>query len=163
MKTYFKIFLLSLSLFIMSCSDDMFTYNVDDETETQPTNEDDSEKNTDPIIQEITGAGDCLTNKGWSWSNYEAVTINKTDTCEFSFKTTVAGELSFYHSSGNDYRYSVSSDAFLEVVINDKTYFKKGTGSSGSASIGSVKANEVVIFRGRDYRVKNIKITEDSK
>ena len=148
MKTYFKIFLLSLSLFIMSCSDDMFTYNVDDEEQQTITE------------QIITGAGDCLTNKGWSWRNSEAVTINNTDTCEFSFKTTVAGKLSFSYCYDNDNIHSSDELGFLEIVINNKMYFKKDKGYTAyiAASIGSVKANEEVIFRGRNYRVEDIKI-----
>lgn len=110
------------------------------------------------VTQKITGAGDCIHCDGWSWSNGEAVTTKNTskDTCSFSFKTTIAGELSFSRrfTSSNQY-------AFLKVNIGEKTYFQKnetGYYSDGPSSIGMVKEGEIVTFLGRKYAVKGIQI-----
>lgn len=111
------------------------------------------------ITQRITGAGDCINCDGWSWNNGEAATTKngENDSCFFSFKSTISGELSFYHAYQN-----YSYDVLLDVSIGKKTYFHSESESyryaEAPSSIGSVKVGDTVVFIGRRCRVKDIKI-----
>lgn len=113
------------------------------------------------VTQRIVGADDCIQNYGWSWRNGEASTFEVDDDYEYSqmsFKTKVNGNLSctFYGSS---------KDYYIELIINGTTYFKDGTDISNYTyyserytDIGNVKSNEIVIIRGVNCKVKDIKI-----
>lgn len=109
------------------------------------------------VTQRITGAGDCINCAGWSWSNGEAATTlnEENDTCSFSFKTTISGELSFYQKA-------YSNPLLLEVSIGNKTYFHSESESYSykqqPSSIGYVNAGDTVFFIGRRCYIKDIKI-----
>jgi len=117
------------------------------------------DKEETQVTQRITGAGNCINCDGWSWNNGEAATTKngENDSCFFSFKSTISGELSFYHAYQN-----YSYDVLLDVSIGKKTYFHSESESyryaEAPSSIGSVKAGDTVVFIGRRCRVKDIKI-----
>lgn len=116
----------------------------------------------DKATQRILGAGDCQTCYGWSWNNGEASTTNNDydGRNSFSFKTTIAGELSFSYAEMTKY----TDYQRLTVYVGDKMYFESGaTGSSyTSASLGTVQKGEDVTFYGRRYHVKDIKIVGEA-
>lgn len=116
------------------------------------------------VTQRIMGAGDCQSCSGWSWSNGVAsTTVNNSDALHsFSFKSKVSGEFTFSHQMMPIYG-STYSNSLLQVSIGGKLYFQISTGDGGTAtfsksSIGSVKEGEVIIFTGRRFYVKDIKI-----
>lgn len=120
------------------------------------------------VTQRILGAGDCLTCDGWSWNNGEAATTenNYENIHSFSFKSIMSGELSFSHhmmsNSSGGY-----SGSLLQVSIGGKSYFEVRTGDGGTTtytetSVGSIKAGEEIVFRGKRYYVKDIKIVGES-
>lgn len=114
------------------------------------------------VTQRILGVGDCINNIGWSWNNGEASTTDAYDHGTFSFKSNVTGELTFY------YRATSYSSAYTElsVTINRKSYFysdySNGPSTYTSVSLGNIKAGEVVVFYGCNYKVKDIKIVGTS-
>lgn len=138
-KFVFKSFVYALMLILFSCSEGKVT-------------------------QRILGAGDCLTCNGWSWNNGEASTIenNTNNDHLFSFKSTVSGELTFSHHM-IPYYGTTYSGSLLMVSIGSKLYFQVTTSDGGTinytkTSIGSIKAGEIITFKGRRYYVKDIKI-----
>ncbi len=108
--------------------------------------------------QRITGAGDCISCYGWSWSNGVATATRENSS--FSFKSNVSGELIFeYQETFVNY----SWDNRLEVYVLNKTYFDKAHESGGDdhftkSSLGSINAGDTVKFYGKGYKVKDIKI-----
>lgn len=108
------------------------------------------------ITQNITNPSDCIECVGWSWENGMARTLDN-DSAEyshFSFKAKVSGELIFSR------RLSSQIKAFLEVKVNGKIFYNttSSTSNFGDISIGNVKYNDIIIFRGYACDVKNIHI-----
>lgn len=120
-----------------------------------------TEKNNEEtkITQRIMGAGDCIENNGWSWSNGEAYAMEEHSS--FSFVTKVSGELSFSYICNQT---STLKPSYLKIVIENKQYFyKTGTSSSHQqSSLGNVKAGETIVFTGTEYKVRGIQIVGDA-
>ena len=125
----------------------------------------DNAAQTTYVTEKITGAGDCINCDGWSWSNGEVVTTKNetTDSCLFSFKSTISGELSFYHA----YHTKYGSGVLLDVSIGGKTYFHSESESYNyqqqPSSIGFVKEGDTIVFIGRRCRVESINIVGEQK
>lgn len=110
------------------------------------------------ITQRIMGAGDCIENNGWSWSNGEAYAMDEHSS--FSFVTKVSGELSFSYDCDQT---STLKPSYLKIIINDKQYFyNTGCAHSYSCSLGKVKAGETIVFTGTEYKVSQIQIVGDA-
>ncbi len=119
-----------------------------------------TEKNNEDtkITQRITGAGDCIENNGWSWSNGEAYAMEEHSS--FCFTVKVSGELSFSYVCN---RTSTSKPSYLKININDKQYFyNTETTSSHTCSLGNVKIGETIVFTGTEYKVSHIQIVGDA-
>lgn len=124
-----------------------------------------TEKNNEEtkITQRIMGAGDCIENNGWSWSNGRATAGGKE--CSLSFAAQIAGELSFSYSCW----LSNTDESYLRISINNKQYFydtglegKWKYSSIAQSSLGNVRAGEVIVFTGAYYDVYNIQIVGDA-